>query len=293
VVDGISRIAYINQTGNWFLTTCLSLEELLSQKESEKQYQIDERVYQVARKKIISKGQYLCTSFEINDVTASANYQTLLEKEVKERTEKIESIQRKAIASLASVVEARSLETGQHMMRTSEYSRMIAEALQESEKYKESFTKEYIDLLKDVTPLHDVGKISVPDSVLLKPGRLTDSEFEEIKKHSEMGAEIIEKAMRGVEDDEYVDLAVSVALYHHERWDGTGYPKGLKGREIPIEARIMAVADCFDALVSDRCYKKAYNPEQAIAILKEESGTHFDPEVVEAFLRGIGENGAI
>jgi len=285
VVDGRREIAYINQTGNRFLANCFTVDRLLEQKAGEINYSVSDRIYSVARKDIENKGHYVCTSFEINDVTDSVNYRTRLEKEVKERTEKIESIQRRSIASLASVVEARSLETGLHIVRTGEYSRMIAEALRDRAQYRDRFTDDYIELLADVTPLHDIGKVSIPDSILLKPGRLNEAEFEEMKKHAEVGARIIEKAMRGVEDDRYVDMAVKVALYHHERWDGTGYPALLRGAEIPIEARIMAVADCFDALVSERCYKEPIPVERAVAILKEESGTHFDPEVVDAFLK--------
>ncbi len=289
VIDSSKRIAYTNQIGNSILLNGLSLDELLEQTEVERKYYIKECVFNVSRKEIEHNGHYVCTSFEINDITASYEYQALLEKEVKERTEKIESIQRKSIASLASVVEARSLETGQHIVRTSEYSRMIAEALRKNGKYRDLFTDEYIDLFVDVTPLHDVGKISVPDNILLKPGKLDKAEFEEMKKHAAMGAEIIDRALRGVEDDRYVDLAASVALYHHERWDGTGYPRMLRGTEIPIEARIMAVADCFDAMVSDRCYKKAFSVSQSLKILQEESGTHFDPDVVEAFIHAYDE----
>lgn len=207
-----------------------------------------------------------------------------MELEVQERAEKIESIQRKTVASLANVVEVRSLETGQHIARTSEFSALIASELGKTGKYKERFNEAYVVLLSDATPLHDVGKISVPDSILLKPGKLDEAEFEEMKKHSESGAAIIESVMRGVEEDDYVDMAIAIARYHHERWDGKGYPYGLKGAAIPIEARIVAVADCFDALTSDRCYKKAFSVEKSLGILREESGTHFDPEVVEAFI---------
>ena len=133
--------------------------------------------------------------------------------------------------------------------------------------------------------MHDVGKILIPDSILLKPGRLTAEEFERMKAHATEGNKVVMEILNGITDEEYLSFASDIATYHHERWDGSGYPKGLKGEEIPLPARIMALADVYDALVSERCYKKAIPPEEAFKIIEEESGSHFDPLLVEVFLR--------
>ena len=132
--------------------------------------------------------------------------------------------------------------------------------------------------------MHDIGKIVVSDRILRKPGKLTEQEFEQMKKHAEVGGEVVREVLSGITDEEYLSFASDIATYHHERWDGTGYPKGLKGEDIPLSARIMAIADVFDALVSERCYKEAMSPEEAFKVIKEESGSHFDPNLAEVFL---------
>jgi HD-GYP domain-containing protein (c-di-GMP phosphodiesterase class II) len=139
-------------------------------------------------------------------------------------------------------------------------------------------------------PLHDIGKIKIPDVILNKPAKLTDKEYEVIKKHSEYGAVIVKKTIYSLENKEYADVAYNIAKYHHERWDGTGYPERLKGEEIPLEARIMALADVYDALISDRVYKKAYTKEVAIKIIEEGSGTQFDPLLASLFVECIKQD---
>ena len=143
----------------------------------------------------------------------------------------------------------------------------------------------FIELVTRVAPLHDIGKIVVPDSILKKPGKLTDEEYNTMKKHTTEGVRIINEIFSMTEDREYVKTAMDVAGYHHEFWNGKGYPNGLKGEQIPVSARIMAIADVFDALVSVRCYKKAMPVEDAFKILKEEEGIHFDPILTEIFLQ--------
>lgn len=158
-------------------------------------------------------------------------------------------------------------------------------------------TDDTINYIESAAPLHDVGKISVPDYILLKPDKLTDEEFEKIKCHSEKGGEMIENIFANIADENLLERAFNIAVAHHEKWNGEGYPKGLSGEEIPLEARLMAIADVFDALVSDRVYKKALPPEEAFNIIIDGAGTHFDPDIVailtnikEEFIKAATEN---
>ena len=139
-------------------------------------------------------------------------------------------------------------------------------------------------MLYTLAPMHDVGKITVPDAILRKPGRLTDEEFGQIKLHAAAGGKIVRQILDGIADEEYINFASDIASYHHEKWDGTGYPEGLSGNAIPLCARIMAIADVYDALVSERCYKTAMSENEALEIIKSESGKHFEPELVTMFL---------
>ena len=140
-------------------------------------------------------------------------------------------------------------------------------------------------MMQTLAPMHDIGKVVVSDKILCKPGKLTFEEFEEMKKHAVSGGRIVRKVLDGVADDEYISFASDIATYHHERWDGKGYPMGFCGEEIPMSARIMAIADVFDALISKPCYKEAVSREDAFRIIEEESGTHFDPNLVAVFLK--------
>ena len=144
---------------------------------------------------------------------------------------------------------------------------------------------EYRQLMYKAAPLHDIGKIKISDSILNKPGRLTPEEFDVIKTHTIEGAKIIEQTLRNIENNDYIETAEQMALYHHEKWNGTGYPMGLAGEQIPLCARIMAVVDVFDALTSKRVYKDAFSVDKAIDILKESSGSHFEPELVDEFIK--------
>ena len=162
---------------------------------------------------------------------------------------------------------------------------VILKKLREQGKFADKLTDSYIEDVVSSAPLHDVGKIGVSDLILNKNGKLTDEEFEQMKKHTEYGDEMIEKAIRNLpEGAGYLKEAKNLARFHHERWDGRGYPDGLKGEDIPLSARVMAVADVFDALVSRRCYKPPFDIEKAFSIIREETGDHFDPDVAEAFL---------
>ncbi|MCR5543867.1 MAG: HD domain-containing protein [Eubacterium sp.] len=203
-----------------------------------------------------------------------------------EQAEIISDLNINIITALADIVESRDETTGNHVKRTAAYCALIAGGLLEKGKYKDLVTEEYINTLTIAAPLHDIGKIKIPDAILNKPGRLTDEEFEIIKTHTVLGFEMLESISETMGTTEYLQMAKNIALHHHEWWDGSskGYPRGLKGEQIPLSARIMAVADVFDALVSKRPYKDGFSVEKAFEIMKEESGTHFDPELVEILI---------
>lgn len=205
--------------------------------------------------------------------------------EVTANQERLSSIQEHIISGLANLIESRDLETGEHVARTSAYVKTLAECARADGVYADVLDDHYIMMLQRTAPLHDIGKITVPDHILQKPGKLTPEEFEEMKLHAAVGGDVVRQVLQGVADEEYMAFASDIATYHHERWDGAGYPKGLAGEEIPLPARIMAVADVFDALISERCYKKPMPLDKAFAIIEEETGTHFDPQLGEVFLR--------
>ena len=206
--------------------------------------------------------------------------------DVKQKSEQISQMHNGLIMVLADLVESRDECTGNHIRNTAAYARLILEKLKEKGEFSGEISDGFIMDVFSSAPLHDVGKIHIPDAVLNKPGKLTDEEFTLMKTHTTAGGEIIDQAIAKMpaETAEYLLQARNVSLYHHERWDGRGYPNGLKGDEIPLSARVMAVADVFDALVSKRSYKEGFPFEKAISIIQEESGTHFDPKVVDAFM---------
>ena len=204
---------------------------------------------------------------------------------MKAQADIIVNMQSAIIWDFAEMVEARDKCTGDHIKTTSAYVEAIARELKKEGKYTDILTEEYIEKLRLMAPLHDIGKIKISDLILNKPGRLTDEEFELMKTHTVEGRNILMASSSFAGSEIYLKEAVEMATYHHERWDGRGYPSGLKGDDIPLSARIMAVADVFDALISKRSYKEPFTFEKAVAIIREESGSHFDPIVAEAFLR--------
>ena len=198
-----------------------------------------------------------------------------------------EMLQTKLITVMADLVESRDLDTGGHIQRTAAYSAAIAEQLKAAGRFTDILTDDYIKDMAIAAPLHDVGKIHVPDAILNKPGRFNDEEFAIMKEHAAYGSYIIDRVITEVGETEYLQTAREMARWHHEWWNGQGYPDGISGEEIPLCARILAVADVFDALVSKRIYKNPMPLDKAYGILKEESGTHFDPEIVEAFFAAV------
>ncbi|MBP0966645.1 MAG: HD domain-containing protein [Oscillospiraceae bacterium] len=203
--------------------------------------------------------------------------------DVQEKTEQISQMQKALIMVLADIVESRDKNTGAHVRKTAAYTEIILHALRKKGYYTEQLNDDYISDVVNSAPLHDIGKIQVPDAILNKPGRLDDAEYEIMKTHTTAGHDIISQAIALVPNSGYLNEAQNLAWYHHEKWDGSGYPNGISGEEIPLSARVMAVADVFDALVSKRSYKPPMSFEKAMGIIREGAGKHFDPQVVEAF----------
>ena len=206
--------------------------------------------------------------------------------QIEAQNERITHMQDEIIVSFAELVEARDEGTGNHIKKTAAYVEAVARQLKKEGFYVDVLTEDYIARLKRSAPLHDIGKIAISDLILNKPGKLTDEEFEIMKTHTTEGWKILQKIIENTGDTmeaEYLKEAVEMAHYHHEKWDGSGYPTKIKGDEIPLSARIMAVADVFDALVAERVYKKPFTFEKAMTIITEGAGKHFDPNVVEAF----------
>ena len=198
-------------------------------------------------------------------------------------------LQKSLITTMADLVENRDENTGGHIQRTAKYVEIIAKRLQSENKFTKILTDKYIENMVVAAPLHDVGKIHIPDAVLNKPGKLDDNEFTMMKSHAAAGGKIIDRVEESVGDIEYLRIAKEMAEYHHERMDGKGYPHGISGDEIPLCARILAVADVFDALASKRCYKEPMPLDKAFAIIEEETGPHFDVDVAKAFLDSRAE----
>ena len=208
-----------------------------------------------------------------------------LEAEVQRRTREVAAIQDVTILAMASLAETRDNETGNHIRRTQHYVRALAKKLQTHPRFTPALSDETINLLFKSAPLHDIGKVGIPDRILLKPGDFTPEEFEIMKTHAALGRDAILAAEKSLNaPHSFLRFAREIAYSHQERWDGTGYPEGLAGDAIPLSARLMAVADVYDALISQRVYKAGMPHEQAAAMIVEGRGTHFDPDIVDAFL---------
>ncbi len=207
--------------------------------------------------------------------------QKLIERKIRETSE----ARNATIFAMAKLAESRDDDTGGHLERVREYCRQLAEDLRSHSPYSDHITAEFIDCIQHAAPLHDIGKVAIPDSILQKPGKLTSEEFEKMKSHTVLGADNLQLVFNTYPGNMFIGMGIEIALYHHERWDGSGYPDGLVGKNIPLSARIMALADVYDALRSDRCYRKGLTHDQVRNIILEGNGKHFDPEVVMAFLR--------
>jgi PAS domain S-box-containing protein len=207
-----------------------------------------------------------------------------LELELIESYKKLQNARAATILGLAKLAEYRDEGTGTHLERIREYAKRLAEEMARISRYNTIITSEYIEDIFQSSILHDIGKVGIPDAILLKPGRLNDEEFEVIKRHATMGGDAIAIIESRIEESTFLFMGKEIAYYHHEKWDGSGYPKGLKGEQIPLSARIVALADVYDALTSKRFYKEAYTHEKSKKIITDLKGSHFDPETVDAFL---------
>ncbi|HEX9226551.1 MAG TPA: CHASE2 domain-containing protein, partial [Arthrobacter sp.] len=211
------------------------------------------------------------------------------ERQARERTRELALAQQAIIESMASLTETRDPETGGHIKRTQHYVRILADALRDRARNRSVLSTEDVELLYTSAPLHDIGKVGVPDHILLKPGKLTGEEFEIMKRHTEYGRDAILAAMKKLANGSYLQTACDIAYTHHERWDGNGYPLGLSGVNIPLSGRLMALADTYDALTSRRVYKPPMSHDSAARVIVDSAGSHFDPTIVEAFLGVVDE----
>lgn len=259
--------------------------------ENKKTIQIGEQFFRLDIREIsYSKKGKVGYLVELTDQTLEKKYyQTIeqynasLEKEVEEKTENIIHIKDMMVLGMADMVESRDNNTGGHIKRTSSVVKVFSARLKKHCDVL-GISNDFLRQVEKAAPMHDLGKIAIDDKILRKPGKYTEEEYAQMKKHAEEGARIVENILQGVEEYSFVEIAKNVAHYHHEKWNGKGYPEGLSGTDIPVEARIMALADVFDALVSKRCYKEAFSYDKAFAIIKESLGEHFDPELGRIFL---------
>jgi putative two-component system response regulator len=246
--------------------------------------------------RLSTAGEFLSPLFPtigvISALAAMTVAQFLVERRHAERARQKTAVsQRLLIESLLSLTEARDAETGQHASRTQRYTRLLAEQLASHPKFREYLTPERIDLLVMLAPLHDIGKVAIPDRLLNKPGALTRDEVAEMRKHPAYGRDVILQAERraGARDDFILAMAKDIVYTHHERWDGTGYPQGLADEQIPIPGRLVALVDVYDALTTKRVYRQPMPHHAAVDLIADGRGKHFDPAVVDAFLRVVPE----
>jgi len=260
----------------------------------------EERIVEFSCIPIRENGRVAGAEFMLRDITdkiviekLKKNYMKSLEEAVVQRTAEIKDTQRAAVLALANLAESIDDDTGGHIQRIQHYAKVLVEELRRLPKYKDMITDEYIEMVTDLSPLHDLGKVGIRDAILQKPDRLTEDEFEIMKTHSEIGARALRMAGEMIHREGLFSIAEMIARYHHEKWDGNGYPaveingehRPLRGEEIPLCARVVALADVYDALTSKRPYKMPFPHEKVREMIIQQAGKHFDPEVVAAFQR--------
>lgn len=242
----------------------------------------------------ISKGETnYGQTLTMAEITDRYYYTERLQRDLRRKTREVVRIQRDIIGSFAAMIEARDGITGLHIKNTGNLVRVLVNVMAVDKHYRDIITPEYADMVAAAARLHDIGKIAIPDRILQKEGKLTEEEFAIMKTHPQEGAKILKHTLKDLENDAYCEIAYDMAMYHHEKYNGAGYPEGIKGEQIPLSARIMAVADVYDALRSKRHYKEGFSKEKAIAIMEESKGTHFDPYIDELFLKHIDEMEAV
>jgi putative two-component system response regulator len=211
------------------------------------------------------------------------SYNLQLEQRIAEQVNVVAASHVATIFALAKLAEARDDNTGQHIERVQHFAKVLAERMREMRLYGTRLTGLFIDNVRQTASLHDIGKVGILDAILLKAGKLTSNEFEEMKKHCALGADTLAAVLKRYPSNQFLRMGVDVARSHHEKWDGSGYPDGLKGEEIPLAARIVALSDFYDALTSNRCYRSAFSHEDTCRMIEEGSGSHFDPNIFAAF----------
>ncbi len=243
-----------------------------------------------------SGGEAISVHGTIQDITAAkiaeekmTEYNNHLEDLVREKVEEISASQIATIHALVKLAESRDDDTGEHVVRTAQYCSFVAEKLWELGAYPGEIDQTFIENIGKASPLHDIGKVGIPDAILLKPGKLTPEEFEVMKTHVTIGYETLSSIQKKYKMNEFIKMGMDIALYHHEKWDGSGYPNRIKGTDIPVAARVMALVDVYDALRSKRVYKESFSHETSVNIIKEGKGSHFDPLLVDIFLENDGE----
>ena len=279
-------------SNEWLASTLLPFVKEFDENEDKNKHLIDknEKKYLININRLTIGRLHRGYQFFITDDTANQqyialikNYNDELEKEVEKKTAHVIAMQNRLVLGMATMVEGRDNSTGGHIKRTSEGVRLLVEEMQK-DNYPGMDDEFCYDLIK-AAPMHDLGKIAVDDNILRKPGKFTPEEFEIMKTHAKEGARIVKEILDGTDDKRFEEIAINVAHYHHERWDGSGYPEGLKGEDIPLESRIMAIADVYDALVSKRVYKEKMSFETAHSIIMEGMGKHFDKRLEPYYLK--------
>ncbi len=212
------------------------------------------------------------------------DYNDELEKRVREQVNEIASTQLSTIFAMSKLAESKDPETGAHLDRMREYCRALAAHLSGREPFSDIINEDFIDGIYAASPLHDIGKVGIPDNILLKPDKLTDEEWHIMKQHPKIGADTLRAVHEKHPNNTFIQIGIEIAECHHEKWDGSGYPEGLTGEDIPLSARILTLADVYDAMTSERCYKEAFDHEKSRQLILDGSGKHFDPKVVEAFV---------
>ena len=232
----------------------------------------------------------------IQDITETKKVEDELEKYshrlehlVDEKVQEISASQMATIYALIKLSESRDDDTGAHIERTSSFCRLLAEKARSVREYSKEITDAFMETIYKASPLHDIGKVGIPDKILMKPGKLNDEEFAVMKTHVQLGYDTLAKVGQQYDRNSFLKMGMDIALYHHEKWDGSGYNKGIKGDEIPLSARIMAISDVYDALRSKRVYKDAYSHEKSVEIISSSKGSHFDPILTDIFIQYNGE----
>ena len=240
---------------------------------------------------------FISKPFEVEEVTIRVNnhlkiykmqqelegYNRRLHKMVNDQIRRIEEEEKNFILSMAKLAELKENTDGAHLKNIAKNSKLLAMSLQFSPKFEKEISNSFVETIEIAAGLHDIGKIGLSDQILLKPGALTPEERKVMQKHCELGAQTLQELYDMNDHNKFLKMAIEIARYHHEKWDGTGYPYGLKGKDIPLSARIVAVVDVYDALVGERCYKKARSHEESMKIINEEAGAHFDADIIEIF----------